>query len=78
MKKPVVATAHGGALETVLDGQTGYLATPSDAQALSDGISKALDWQDYDGPAARARIAAEFSTKSLQAKTLAVYKDLLN
>lgn len=78
MQKPVVATAHGGALETVVDSETGYLVTPSDAKALADGIQKALDWPNYDGNAARARILAQFSTKSLQAKTLAVYNDLLN
>ena len=77
MHKPVVATAHGGALESVVDGATGYLVTPSDPKALAGGIQAALNWPDYDGPAARARISAEFSTKSLQSKTLAVYKDLL-
>lgn len=77
MEKPVVATAHGGALESVVDGETGFLVTPSDAKALAEGISKALNWKNYDGPVARARISAHFSTKSLQAKTLAVYKDLL-
>ena len=77
MKKPVVATAHGGALESVVDGQTGFLVTPSDATALAQGIQKALSWENYDGAAARARISAHFSTKSLQAKTLAVYKELL-
>jgi len=77
MQKPVVATAHGGALESVDDGKTGFLVTPSDAKALAEGIGKALAWENYDGSAARARISAHFSTKSLQAKTLAVYKDLL-
>ena len=77
MQKPVVATAHGGALETVIDGMSGFLVPPSDAAALAEGIGRALDWQDYDGPAARARISAHFSTKSLQAKTLQVYKDHL-
>lgn len=77
MQRPVVATAHGGALESVVDGKTGFLVNPSDAKALAEGIKKALKWPDYDGPAARAGISAHFSTKSLQAKTLAVYKDLL-
>jgi len=77
MQKPVIATAHGGALETVIDGETGFLVTPSDAKALAEGIRRALDWPDYDGPAARSRILEHFSTKSLQAKTLQVYKDLL-
>ncbi len=77
MQKPVVATAHGGALETVVDGQTGYLVPPGDAKALAHGIRKALSWKDYNGPAARARIAANFSSESLQRKTLGIYKDLL-
>ena len=77
MGKPVVATAHGGALESVVDGETGFLVTPSDAKALAEGIEKALNWKNYDGMAVRARISAHYSTKSLQAKTLAVYKDLL-
>jgi len=77
MQKPVIATAHGGALETVIDGETGFLVTPSDAEALAEGIRKALDWPDYDGSAAHSRILKHFSTKSLQAKTLQVYKDLL-
>ena len=77
MEKPIVATAHGGALESVLDGETGFLVTPSHPKALAEGIEKALNWKNYDGTAARARISAHFSTKSLQAKTLSVYKDLL-
>ena len=77
MQRPVVATAHGGALESVADGKTGFLVTPSDPKALAEGIHKALNWDNYDGPAARTRISTHFSTKSLQAKTLTVYKDLL-
>lgn len=77
MEKPIVATAHGGALESVVDGETGFLVTPSDAVALAKGIQSTLSWENYDGSAARERISAHFSTKSLQAKTLAVYKELL-
>jgi len=77
MEKPIVATAHGGALESVVDGETGFLVSPNDAKALAEGISKALAWKNYDGPAARGRITRQFSTNSLQVKTLAVYKDLL-
>ncbi len=81
MQKPVVATAHGGALETVAEGETGFLVKPGDAGALAGAIIKALDWPDYDGRAVRTRIAARFSTESLQKSTLAIYraiyKDLL-
>ena len=77
MQRPIVATAHGGALESVIDGKTGFLVTPNDPKALAECIRKALAWENYDGPAAHARISAHFSTKSLQAKTLTVYKELL-
>jgi glycosyltransferase involved in cell wall biosynthesis len=78
MQTPVIATAHGGALETVADGQTGFLVSPSDAKALADGIRKALSWKDYNGDAARARITANFSTESLQRKTLKIYRAIYN
>lgn len=77
MERPVIATAHGGALETVIDGETGFLVPPSDAAALAKGIEKALNWSNYDGARARARISDQFSTRSLQSKTLAVYNELL-
>jgi len=38
MAVPVVAAAHGGALEVVVDGETGLLVPPGDAQALADAI----------------------------------------
>jgi len=34
-RKPVVATAHGGALEMVDDGITGYLVSPDDPEAMA-------------------------------------------
>lgn len=36
--KPVVATAVGGLPEVVIDGQTGYIARPGDAQDLAEKI----------------------------------------
>ena len=37
MGRPVVATDHGGARETILPGVTGWLAAPGDPAALADG-----------------------------------------
>lgn len=76
MQRPVVATAHGGALETVLDGKTGYLVPPGDAKAMAAAIQKALNWPDYDGEAARKHIANNFSKARLQRDTLTVYESL--
>ena len=75
--RPVIASAHGGALETVKDGLSGYLTPPADADALARAISRALDWPSYNKEAIRARIADNFSTRALQLKTLALYKTLL-
>ena len=36
--KPVVAAAHGGPLDIVIDGKTGTLVAPNDALALADAI----------------------------------------
>jgi len=36
--RPVVATAHGGALEMVLHGETGLLAPPDDVAAFSEAL----------------------------------------
>jgi len=78
MGKPIIATAHGGALETVIDGKTGYLVPPADTNSLAQAIQHALNWTNYDAKAARERIKAHFSKENLQLKTLSVYKDLLN
>jgi hypothetical protein len=51
---PVVATTAGGLAELVIDGHTGYTATPADPQSLATAISRALS----AGTAARSRLRA--------------------
>ena len=41
-RKPVVATDVGSVSETVLDGQTGYLAPPGDARTIADRVAGLL------------------------------------
>lgn len=41
--RPVVALGRGGALETVVDGETGVLVESDSAEALASGIRRALD-----------------------------------
>lgn len=77
MGKPVVATAHGGSLQTILNEKTGFLVPPNDPEALAVGIKKACSWCNYDRNFARSRIKAQFSTQNLKSKTLNVYKQLL-
>ncbi len=77
----VVASNHGGATETVMDGKTGKLVTPGNADELAAAIDqflgRSLSTKTQKGKKARARIAKLYSTKSLQSATLAVYKNIL-
>jgi glycosyltransferase involved in cell wall biosynthesis len=82
MGRPVVATDHGGARETVLDGVTGALVPPNDAAALAAAIEAALSLS----PEARAELARtaiahvrkNFTKESMCRKTLAVYNEVLD
>lgn len=38
----MIATAHGGSLESVIDGETGFLVEPSNPTALKAAVTKAL------------------------------------
>ena len=41
--RPVVASAVGGLLDLVVDGETGLLVPPGDADALRAGLARVLD-----------------------------------
>ena len=59
--RPVVAAAAGGALETVVDGETGVLVPPDDVDALAEAMSET----DFDRFASKRIVsnAARFSTE---------------
>ncbi len=62
--RPVVATAHGGALEMVVHGETGLLAPYHDARGFADAIIELASNKDMRlrfGEAGRQRIESEFS-----------------
>jgi glycosyltransferase involved in cell wall biosynthesis len=40
LSRPVVATAIGGSIEQVLDGQTGYLVQPGDPRSMAVALEK--------------------------------------
>ncbi|VAW05206.1 Glycosyltransferase [hydrothermal vent metagenome] len=81
MGKPVVASAHGGALETIIDGETGILIRPGDARDLSDAIERlknmTVEERAIYGGNARARAASLYSAAAMCDATLRVYDDLL-
>ncbi len=78
MGRPVIASGHGGALETVAPGETGWLYPPGDTAALARALDAALSLDPQAraamGAAGRARVAARFTVAAMQAATLAVYE----
>jgi glycosyltransferase involved in cell wall biosynthesis len=81
MGRPVVATDHGGARETVLPGITGWLTPPGDAAALAAAIAEALVLTAEQRAAlaerAVAHVRAHFTTARMCEETLAVYEEIL-
>jgi glycosyltransferase involved in cell wall biosynthesis len=81
MGKPVIATDHGGARETVLDGETGLLVLAGNVTALADALADLLARPKEElaamGSKARAHIVQNFSLDRMCAETLAVYRELL-
>ena len=82
MGRPLVATAHGGSLETVQHGENGFLVEPSSPVALAEALrlTLALAPQDRQALAARAMAHARthFTTSTMCARTLAVYEEVLS
>jgi glycosyltransferase involved in cell wall biosynthesis len=67
--RPVIAAAAGGALETVIDGQTGRLATLDDIDSFVQAI-KGIDQLDFD-PVAAVENAKRFSVAAFQRRLAA-------
>jgi glycosyltransferase involved in cell wall biosynthesis len=78
MGRPVIATDHGGARETVVHGSTGWLYPPGDIARLTIEANKALNLDPSErahmGMAARARIHARYTVAAMQRATLNVYE----
>ena len=76
----VLATAHGGACETVKDGETGFLVPPGDAKAMAERLDAMLEMTEEAKArmraAAVASVRADFSTAKMCEKTLALYREL--
>lgn len=80
MGKPVIATAHGGSLETVIHRENGWLVQPSDPQALAEAIDEALamtreELQGY-GENGQKRVSEHFTAQAMCEQTLKFYQEL--
>ncbi len=81
MGRPVIATRHGGAMETIIENETGYLVEPGNAVELAAAIEKALSMDDTAKYAmaerAMTHIRDHFTKDQMVDQTLDVYADLL-
>ncbi|HTN12503.1 MAG TPA: glycosyltransferase family 4 protein [Acetobacteraceae bacterium] len=81
MARPVVATDHGGAVETVAHGETGWRVPPGDADALAAALDHALELSQEEraalGARARASVLASYTVEAMQMKTIEVYREVL-
>jgi glycosyltransferase involved in cell wall biosynthesis len=78
--KPVVATWVGGLPDVVIDGQTGLLAEPGDAQSLAEAIIKLLrdtNLRRQMGQRAQHFAQTELSWERIAERTLEVYRKAL-
>ena len=81
MGRPVIASSHGGTVETVADGVSGWLVAPGDAPAWAAAMIKAMDL----GPGKRGemgqlgmnRTRQLYRVDAMCAATLAAYEQVL-
>ena len=80
--RPVIATDHGAARETVVPGETGWLVPPGEPDSLADALREALALTTEQREAMAARAIAyvreHFRRQDMCAKTIAAYRDLLD
>jgi len=81
MGRPIVATDHGGARETIMPGVTGWLVPPREPEALAAAIGEALSLSMREREAlakrAIAHVEAHFARETMCARTIEVYEELL-
>jgi glycosyltransferase involved in cell wall biosynthesis len=77
---PVVATAVGGVPDIVVDGQSGYLVPPDDAEALAGAALKALLEGNARemGQAGRRAVREKFAVERLVHDIESLYRELID
>lgn len=81
MGRAIVATNHGGAQETIINGVTGWLVPPGDVDALAAAIEEALtmdpEQKSFMATHAMMHIAEHFTRSHMVDQTMDVYAELL-
>jgi L-malate glycosyltransferase len=77
---PVIATAVGGAVELITDGETGWLVPPADAEALAQRITAVLSGKSTGAQVAangRRFVMANFSMQRMVEAVEQLYDELM-
>jgi glycosyltransferase involved in cell wall biosynthesis len=79
--RPVIATDHGGARETIMREETGWLVPPNDVMGLAHALHEALSLDARQrsmlATKAMAHVAAHFTNEQMCQATLDVYAEVL-
>ena len=81
MAKPIIATSHGGSLETVVDNETGWLVEPSNPKALASNLREVIENKDQlprIGETGKAWVEKHFTAERMCEKTLDLYHQLID
>ena len=82
MGRPIVAFDHGGAVESIIPGKTGWLARPKDLNSLAEALVAALSLSSPQrktlAKAARRHIEDNFSTETMCSQTIKIYRRVLD
>ncbi|MDK1030507.1 MAG: glycosyltransferase family 4 protein [Planctomycetia bacterium] len=76
-EKPVVVSASGGLVESVVDGETGYIVKKADSDALADRIGKLLEDKELAtrmGKAGRQRVLKLFTRQRMTRQVVSLYR----
>jgi glycosyltransferase involved in cell wall biosynthesis len=77
--KPVVATAHGGPLDVVVDGVTGLLVPPDNPPAMAAAVETLLSSEEMRrrmGTAGAERVREHFSLEREVDRLMSLYRDV--
>ena len=81
MGRPVIATDHGGASETIKSGDIGWLVSPGSAdemaRALDGALSLGLDERTRLAARSSDHVRTHFTVEAMCMRTLEVYRELL-
>ena len=79
MEKPIIATKHGGSLETILEGKTGLLVEPNNTKEFAKALKKLIlnkKLQKALGQKGRKQVIKNFTNETMCKKTIETYQSL--